>query len=148
MALVLVLAARGWLPFGEDQPTTVTLQGRTERGDRITIALHDGRLRSFDTSTGVRCPSLPRKRYGWRWYGGRGDRLPKFRQDGDRFYVRQVNHYPTAEPPQELSGEMSGVVTDDGRSAHGSISARGLWMYRDGAVACAGTVRFSVRAVP
>ena len=136
-----MLGTHDWAS-GADGPELTALTGRTSDGVRIQMEVLDGRLQSFDTHVKVHC--LNGETRQWRWYPADGVPVP-FHQVGRHFRVIERSSL-TSRTPVSYGNSMYGVLTEDGRTAYGTIWARVMWTLRHGVVDCQGTARFSVRA--
>ena len=143
MCALAVFAA---MPRAEEQPKPVVLEGRTARGDRIELVVYDGRLHSFRTNSAVHCPKPWSYWQRWRWQPIDGLPGMRFRQEDGRFHVRHPVEYPRDKPPSFYLNELRGELSDDGRSASGTLHARATYGSPDAPqTVCEATVRFRAR---
>ena len=114
-ALVLVLISRG----GDSSDSgPVKLKGSTTRGEPVSLKVVDGRVESFTARIGVSC-SFQKLWHGWDWsahgpFGGEGADF----EYGDRNRFSDGGRFLSV---------MRGRLTEDGKSARGTIETIGTW---------------------
>jgi hypothetical protein len=123
---------------GSPDAASYELNGRTTRGEPVTLKVVDGRVERFRAEVGVSCPAM-RVWHGWKW-SGRGP----FDGDGERFEFSDTNRFPEG---GRFVSFMRGRLIGDGSRARGTIDTRGSWPMGGGRTPCQSSIRFEASQV-